>query len=123
MHLNKEKISTALGEYQDTIDIKIYEETASTNKLAKETEYSRNTLFIAQRQSAGRGRLGRSFISPDGGLYMSLALHTNIPMEKLQDHPMQIKSQFQQNRERKETKAAVALQRTLEKMKLQNKKK
>ena len=50
-------------------------------------------------------------------------IERNIPMEKLQDHPMQIKSQFQQNRERKETKAAVALQRTLEKMKLQNKKK
>ena len=47
----------------------------------------------------------------------------NIPLDKLQDHPMQIKSQFQQNRERKETKAAIALQRTLEKMKLQNKKK
>ena len=46
----------------------------------------------------------------------------NIPLEKLQDHPMQIKSQFQQNRERKENRAAVALQRTLEKMKLQNKK-
>ena len=47
----------------------------------------------------------------------------NIPMEKLQDNPVQIKSRFQQNRERKENKAAVALQRTLEKMKLQNKKK
>ena len=50
-------------------------------------------------------------------------IERNIPMEKLQDHPMQIKSQFQQNRERKEKRAAVALQRTLEKMKLQNKKK
>ena len=50
-------------------------------------------------------------------------IERNIPMEKLQDHPMQIKSQFQQNRERKENKAAIALQRTLEKMKQQNKKK
>lgn len=47
----------------------------------------------------------------------------NIPAEKLQDQPIIIKSQFQQNRERKETKAAVALQRTLKKMQLQNKKK
>ena len=39
---------------------------------------------------------------------------------KLQDQPVIIKSQFQQNRERKETKAAVALQQTLEKMKQQN---
>ena len=47
----------------------------------------------------------------------------NIPLEKLQNQPMEIKSRFQQNRERKENRAAVALQRTLEKMKLQNKKK
>jgi len=47
----------------------------------------------------------------------------NIPLEKLQDQPIIIKSQFQQNRERKENRAAAALQRTLEKMKLQNKKK
>lgn len=47
----------------------------------------------------------------------------NIPLEKLQNQPMEIKSQFQQNRERKENKAAVALQRTLEKMKQQNNKK
>ena len=47
----------------------------------------------------------------------------NIPLEKLQDQPMIIKSQFQQNRERKENRAAIALQRTLEKMKLQNRKK
>ena len=47
----------------------------------------------------------------------------NIPMEKLQNQPMEIKSQFQQNRERKENRAAVALQRTLKKMQMQNKKK
>ena len=46
----------------------------------------------------------------------------NIPPEKLQNHPTQIKSQFQQNRERKENKAAIALQRTLDKMKQQKKK-
>ena len=46
----------------------------------------------------------------------------NIPPEKLQNHQTQIKSQFQQNRERKENKAAIALQRTLDKMKQQKKK-
>ena len=46
----------------------------------------------------------------------------NIPSEKLQDQPMEIKSQFRQNRERKENRAAIALQRALNKMQLQNKK-
>ncbi len=36
-------------------------------------------LIIAKSQSAGRGRLGRDFYSPDGGLYMSLAL-SDIPV-------------------------------------------
>lgn len=31
-------------------------------------------LLIAERQTMGRGRLGRSFLSPEGGLYMSLLL-------------------------------------------------
>ncbi len=47
----------------------------------------------------------------------------NIPLEKLQNHPLEIKSRFQQNQERKEQKKAVALQRALERIKLQNKKK
>ena len=47
----------------------------------------------------------------------------NIPLEKLQDHPMEIKSRFQQNRERKENRAAIALQQALKKIQHQNKKK
>lgn len=43
----------------------------------------------------------------------------NISIEKLQDQPIIIKSQFQQNRERKENRAAQALQRTLKKMQRQ----
>ena len=45
----------------------------------------------------------------------------NIPLEKLMDQPMQIKSRYQQNKERRENRAAVALQRTLKK--IQNQKK
>lgn len=46
----------------------------------------------------------------------------NIPPEKIQDQPVIIKSRFQQNRERKENRAAVALQRTLKKIQQQDKK-
>ena len=45
----------------------------------------------------------------------------NIPIEKLQDQPMEIKSRFQQNKERRENRAAVALQQALKK--IQNQKK
>ena len=37
-------------------------------------------VFLAKRQTAGRGRLGRSFLSPEGGLYMSLLLRPTVPL-------------------------------------------
>ena len=56
--------------------------TDSTNARAKEYIVSKGSLpalFIANEQTAGRGRLGRSFYSPrNSGLYMTLA----IPFEK-----------------------------------------
>lgn len=53
-----------------------YSVTDSTNLRAMEcAEENRVTLFVADSQSAGRGRLGRSFLSPEGGLYMSLLFH------------------------------------------------
>ena len=55
-----------------------YEETDSTNERAM--EYLRSgacrsvTVFIAERQTRGRGRRGRSFVSDGGGLYLSVLL-------------------------------------------------
>ena len=43
----------------------------------------------------------------------------NIPPEKLMDQPMEIKSRFQQNKERREHRSAVALQQALKKIQLQ----
>ena len=63
-----------------------YESLPSTNTLAKELAESgcpTGTVVIAGSQSAGRGRMGRSFSSPNGcGLYFSLVLRTGgkIPM-------------------------------------------
>ena len=54
-----------------------YDELDSTNRLLKELARDgaeNGTVVMADRQSAGRGRLGRSFFSPEGGLYMSMLL-------------------------------------------------
>ena len=56
-------------------------ETGSTNNDAK--EYAKTApkgpiLFAADRQTAGRGRQGKTFVSPPGGLYMSLLLPTDL---------------------------------------------
>ncbi|MBE6562672.1 MAG: biotin--[acetyl-CoA-carboxylase] ligase [Ruminococcaceae bacterium] len=53
----------------------LFENIGSTNvKLLEDVRSGKadvGTVYIAERQSAGRGRLGRSFISPKGGIYMS----------------------------------------------------
>lgn len=40
------------------------------------------TVYIAAAQSAGRGRQGRSFVSPEGGLYLSMLLRPGCPAEE-----------------------------------------
>ncbi len=60
------------------LEVRVYDELASTNLTAREIASNsdkREQVIIARRQTSGRGRLGRSFFSPDGGLYMSLLLH------------------------------------------------
>lgn len=67
-----------------------YEDLPSTNLTAKEiflAEPAQNRRFIvlADRQTAGRGRLGRSFFS-EGGLYFSIAVPAgsfSLPAELL----------------------------------------
>lgn len=63
----------------------IYEECIdSTNAYAKllgKKNGINGTVVIADRQTAGRGRRGRNWISPDGNCYFSLLLRPIIRME------------------------------------------
>ena len=64
-------------EYRD-LPITVEEETKSTNTALRamaEAGAPEGTVYIAQGQTGGRGRMGRSFFSPAGtGLYLSLLL-------------------------------------------------
>lgn len=64
-------------EYRD-LPITVEEETQSTNTALRamaEAGAPEGTVYIAQGQTGGRGRMGRSFFSPAGtGLYLSLLL-------------------------------------------------
>ncbi len=57
-------------------DIIVLDETVSTSTLLKElaeSGASEGTVVVAEKQTGGRGRLGRSFFSPESqGIYMSL---------------------------------------------------
>ena len=41
------------------------------------------TAVIAASQTAGRGRSGRGFLSPEGGLYLSVLLRPDVEPERL----------------------------------------
>ena len=63
-----------------------FNEIDSTNRYLKElaaTGAPEGTVIIANRQTAGRGRLGRSFFSPeDKGIYMSILLRPELELQR-----------------------------------------
>ena len=77
------RIEQALRDAAKTAQIRVFPSLASTNTTAKQmaAEGAPNGLVvIAEHQSAGRGRMQRSFFSPDGtGLYMSVIVRRPMP--------------------------------------------
>ena len=71
--------------WQDTV--LYFESTDSTNTRAKELAAAgapHGTVLIADHQTGGRGRLGRSFLSPAGtGVYLSVILRPHCPPAQL----------------------------------------
>ena len=65
-------------------EIHLYSELTSTNDKAKELANAGavdGTVVIADSQSAGKGRRGRSFFSPPGsGLYLSAVSYTHLTL-------------------------------------------
>jgi BirA family biotin operon repressor/biotin-[acetyl-CoA-carboxylase] ligase len=61
-------------------------ETESTNTIAREyisSGAASGTVILADTQTAGRGRRGNTFYSPEGGIYMSVILKPDrIPLLK-----------------------------------------
>lgn len=63
------------NDFADIFNIELFDTVESTNKLLKERGLNGAPAFsvaVSSRQTAGRGRLGRNFVSPCGGIYMSV---------------------------------------------------
>jgi BirA family biotin operon repressor/biotin-[acetyl-CoA-carboxylase] ligase len=59
----------------------LHQRVTSTNDLAKELARSgeeEGSVVVAEEQTRGRGRVGRSWLSPRGGLWFSLILRPSI---------------------------------------------
>lgn len=75
----KNALIEALGTQFDGVSVQVFDEIDSTNTEAKRMVsggFLGDALLVAHSQTAGRGRMGRSFYSPNGtGAYFSI-LHT-----------------------------------------------
>lgn len=84
MTLSEDKIREYLPDFLSDTDIRVFDSIDSTNSYAKGEFNGSPLIVLADGQTDGRGRLGRSFFSPSGtGLYMSIALKLPIPTDVL----------------------------------------
>lgn len=70
------------SDWSRTAPVLFEREVDSTNLRIRELAShgaAEGTLLFAAAQTAGRGRMGRSFLSPNGGLYASMLLHASDP--------------------------------------------
>ncbi|MES2318774.1 MAG: biotin--[acetyl-CoA-carboxylase] ligase [Pseudomonadota bacterium] len=75
------------------VAVEVVPETGSTNAdlLARAPGLDGNLLLVAERQTAGRGRAGRSWLSAEGGsLTFSLAWKFNLPLHALAGLPLAV---------------------------------
>ena len=86
MSLDGEAVVRALGPLGDSVPVRCLGCCGSTNDIIKREARSLPDWYalLADRQTGGRGRLGRRFFSPGGtGLYMSVLAPADLPPEDM----------------------------------------
>lgn len=72
---------TVLPHLKSRVELLVPPEVGSTNTFLRELALQgapHGTVALADKQSAGRGRRGRSFLSPEGGIYLSILLRPSL---------------------------------------------
>ena len=64
------------------------DEVALLLKQAPPSEMQRPVVVVSGQQTAGRGRLGRTWSSPPGGLYISFSLELQAPLHQVMALPL-----------------------------------
>lgn len=91
--LTSERIASLLRPAAQQIDVRLVDETGSTNAdlLAALPALTAPTLLIAKSQTAGRGRAGREWLSAPGkSLTFSLAWKFSLPVHALVGLPLAV---------------------------------
>lgn len=64
--------------------VQLFDELDSTNnELKRQCNAPHGTVLVTARQTGGRGRLGRQFASPRGGVYLSVLLRPQVQEQAL----------------------------------------
>lgn len=82
--LKEREIISPCQNNREAITLKVFDRLDSTNNKAWELIDRGNKMplgTIARSQTAGRGQWGRSWVSAEGGLYLSVALDLDLELE------------------------------------------
>lgn len=80
-HIKSSEISKGLNTKFVGQDLYVYREVCSTNTIAKflsQNGIGNGSVVIAEKQTAGRGRSGKTWESPLGGIWLSIILTPNV---------------------------------------------
>ena len=84
-YINREKLENSLKTKYIGNEILIYKEVDSTNSVAEflaESGSDEGTVVISKLQSQGKGRHGRKWESPSGGIWLSIILKPDMAPSK-----------------------------------------
>jgi BirA family biotin operon repressor/biotin-[acetyl-CoA-carboxylase] ligase len=82
----KTKLAKLLRTNRFGKSIYVFNELDSTQDYANAlpiTESVHGTIVIAKKQNVGKGRIGRSWISPEGGLWMSIVIRPDFKADNI----------------------------------------
>lgn len=85
-HITKEKITKNLETEEIGKEILCFRKVFSTNSIAKflaNHSAEEGTVLISEIQTKARGRLGKKWESPEGGIWMSLILRPKVPPARI----------------------------------------
>ncbi|ALT69459.1 biotin--[acetyl-CoA-carboxylase] ligase [Methanobrevibacter millerae] len=85
-YLNRTEILDGLNTKTIGKELYLFKEVMSTNTVAKflsENDVNNGTVIISEKQSGAKGRLGKSWESPLGGIWLSLVVKPNVDHSKI----------------------------------------